>query len=247
MANSPSAQDVADALAMTLEREDGLGGPWCPPADGAVLRRWVTDRSAQLGTGIRRMVRLARLMALADGRDYVRFIYVKLPTLRARLFRQAIEQAVADGRIPKTVATLSDAGILLHEAVLAPQEGISAAFEIDFAQMPRLAALLDILHNTLGFAVVADLLTPLLQHGTPATSANETSRVLQAALNAWLSDRLHSTNHIQQAQRMRAFLAKRGRVAPETIDDEGILQFWSDWPAAPARRGWKDSGSIARS
>ena len=64
MPASPSAQDVADALAMTLEREDASGAPWCPPSDAAALRKWVTDRSASLGTGIRRAVRLARLMAV---------------------------------------------------------------------------------------------------------------------------------------------------------------------------------------
>src|SRR6266576_352968 len=83
----PSAQDVADALAMTVEREDASGAPWCPPGDGISLRRWVTDRSASLGTGIRRAVRLARLIAVVDGRDYVRFLYARLTALRARHFR----------------------------------------------------------------------------------------------------------------------------------------------------------------
>jgi hypothetical protein len=75
MSTSPSAQDVADVLAMTLEREAVSGAPWCPPGDAVALRKWVTDRSASLGTGIRRAVRLARLMAVADGRtDYIRFL-----------------------------------------------------------------------------------------------------------------------------------------------------------------------------
>src|SRR5262249_54821689 len=44
MAASPSAQDVADALGLTLERQDAAGAPWCPPGDGVALRKWVTDR-----------------------------------------------------------------------------------------------------------------------------------------------------------------------------------------------------------
>src|ERR1700722_4934968 len=104
MADSPSAQDVADALAMTLERESASGAPWCPPGDGVALRRWVMDRSAHLGTGIRRVVRLARLLAIADGRDYLRILYVRLTDLRARHFRSAIEAAAADGRLQKSVA-----------------------------------------------------------------------------------------------------------------------------------------------
>jgi hypothetical protein len=227
MAGSPSAQDVADVLAMTLEREDASGGPWCPPGDAMALRRWVTDRSAPLGSGIRRVVRLARLMAMADGRDYVRFLYVRLTSLRARHFRHVIEAAFAERRIQPSVATLSDAGVHLHESALLPQEGMHAVFEIDFVQMPRLAALLDFLHNALGFTVVADLLAPLLQRGNPSRSANEVARALHAALNSWLSKRLESANHILQARCMRAFLANRGSVAPEAVDDEAILLFWT--------------------
>jgi hypothetical protein len=233
MAGPPSAQDVADALAMTLEREDASGAPWCPPGDGVVLRRWVSYRSASLGTGIRRVVRLARLMAIADGRDYVRFLYVRLTALRARHFRYALEASAAEGRLPGNFATLSDGGVRLREPALVTPGGADADFEIDFGQMPRLAALLDILHNALGFTVVADLLAPLLQAGGLASHADEVARALQAALNAWLSERLESANHILQAQRIRAFLVSRGRLAPEAIDDEGILLFWTTVAEAP--------------
>jgi len=223
----PSAQDVADALAMSVEREDAAGAPWCPPGDGAALRRWVRDRSASLGTGMRRVVRLARLMAVADGRDYTRFLYQRLPRLRAGLFRHALERAAAEGRLPRSVATLSERCVHLREPALAPQGTTEAAFEIDFAQMPRLAALLDVLHNALGFTVVADLLGPLLAPGAPRTTADEVARALQAALNAWLSARLESPSHMLQAQQIRRFLIGRGRLAPEAVDDEAILLFWT--------------------
>jgi hypothetical protein len=228
MAAAPSAQDVADALAMTLEREDATGAPWCPPGDAAALRKWVTDRSASLGTGIRRAIRLARLMAVADGRaDYIRFLYERLGSLRSRLFRQVIERAAAEGRLPSSIATLTPNGVHLREPALAPQGAPNDVFEIDFAQMPRLGALLDIMHNALGFTVVADLLGPLLPRaGAPKGTADEVARAVQAALNAWLAERLESTNHITQAQQIRGFIARRGRLAPETIDDEAILLFW---------------------
>jgi hypothetical protein len=228
MPTPPSPQDVADALAMTLEREDRSGAPWCPPEDAAALRKWVTDRSASLGTGIRRAMRLARMMAVADGRaDYIRFLYERVGPLRGRLFRQVLERAAAEGRLPKSIATLTQSGVQLHEAALAPQDAPQDAFEIDFVQMPRLAALLDIIHNALGFTVVADLLAPLLPKvGAPRSSADEVARALQAVLNAWLSERLESNNHILQAQQIRGFIAGRGRLVPETVDDETILLFW---------------------
>ncbi|HEY3679408.1 MAG TPA: hypothetical protein VGL45_11890 [Bradyrhizobium sp.] len=228
MPSPPTAQDVADALAMTLEREDMSGAPWCPPGDAAALRKWVTDRSASLGTGIRRAVRLARLMAVADGRaDYIRFLYERVGSLRARLFRQVLERAAAEGRLPSSFAKLTENGVHLHEAALVPQGTPQDFFEIDFVQMARLAALLDIMHNALGFTTVADLLAPLLpKAGAPKSSADEVARALQAALNAWLSARLESNNHILQAQQIRGFIASRGRLAAETVDDETILLFW---------------------
>ena len=199
-----------------------------PPGDAVALRKWVTDRSASLGTGIRRAMRLARLMAVADGRaDYIGFLYQRVGTLRARLFRQVLERAAAEGHLPKSIATLTENGVRLREAALAPQGAPQDAFEIDFVQMPRLAALLDIMHNALGFTVVADLLAPLLPKiGPPKSSADEVARALQAALNAWLSERLESNNHILQAQQIRGFIGGRGRFAPETVDDETILLFW---------------------
>ena len=124
-------------------------------------------------------------------------------------------------------ATLTANGVHLREAALTPQGEPQGAFEIDYVQMPRLAALLDFLHNALGFTVVADLLAPLLpKTGAPKSTADEVARALQAALNAWLSERLESNNHILQAQQIRGFIASRGRLAPETVDDEAILLFW---------------------
>ena len=165
-------------------------------------------------------------MQVADGRDYVRFQYARVTTLRGRLFRQALEAAAREGRLPADIAILSEQGAQLREGALAPQGEGGETFEIDFAQMPRLVALIDFMHNALGFTVVADLLGSLLGPG-PTASADEVSRKLQAALNAWLSARLESAGHILQAQRMRAFLACRGRVVPESVDDEAILLFWT--------------------
>ena len=82
------------------------------------------------------------------------------------------------------------------------------------------------MHNALGFAAVADLLAPLTKPGVPQGTADDVARALQAALNAWLGARLESANHLMQAQQIRAFLAGRGRLAPEAVDNEAILAFW---------------------
>ena len=227
----PGIQDVAQALAITAERETVDGALWCPFHDGATLRRWVTDRGSALGGGIRRMVRLARLMSAACDGDYSRFLYVRLPALRSAHFRHELSAAA----VPlKVIADISETGVLLGEPAMALQWRQDQGFAIDFTQMPRLAALLDFLHNSLGFAAVANMLQPVTGPGPATAHADDVARPLHAALNAWLTPRLGSTNHHRQAQRIRAFLAERGRVVPEAIDDDAILRFWMVTNAAPA-------------
>jgi hypothetical protein len=240
----PTAAEVAEALAMTLEREDPTGAPWCPPRDAAVLRHWVTDRSRELGGGIRRVVRLVRLARLADGRDYVRFIYARVPSLRTQHFKQALEKAAGEGRLIASIAELTANGVRLKESSL--QTAAADAFEIDYVQMPRLAALLDILHNALGYIDVAELLAPVLVAGAPTVPADNIARTLQSKLNAWLSERLGSADHLRQAQIIRAFLTSRGRVDPEAIDDESILAFWTIHAPVEGNDGFRLYGSAAR-
>ena len=225
-----AAQEVAEALAITSERTAADGSPWCPPRDADLVQRWVTDRGSELGGGIRRVVRLARLLAAAEG-NYLQFLHARIPTLRARNFKAALQAAAAAGRLPRAMATLGPSGVHFHEASLAPPN--ATGFEIDFPQMPRLAALLDVLHNALGFAAVEDLLKPVLARGALPVHADEVARSLHARFNAWLSERLESPHYIRQAQKMRAFLAGRGPVGPDAIDDEAILAFWASAAAMP--------------
>jgi len=224
MAAQPGIQDVAEALAITAERETPDGALWCPPYDGAVLRRWIIDRGSGLGGGIRRLIRLARLMSAAGGGDYSRFLYVQLPALRPNHFRHELSIDVALPSEP--IAAVSDTGVVFHEPAMALQRRQEDGFAIDFTQMPRLAALLDSLHNSHGFAAVVDILQPILGPDPCTAHADDVARALHAALNAWLTPRLGSTNHAYQAQRIRAFLAERGRVVPDAIDDDAILRFW---------------------
>ena len=227
MAGPPSAQDVADALAITLERQDASGAPWCPPRDG--------QRAASLGDRPQRGARRRHSPGRAPGASHGGRGRARLHavSLRAadRLARATFSVRAAGrsrrGTPPNPRCNAHRHRLLLQEPALAPRAGAREQFEIDFAQMPRLAALLDFLHNALGFAAIADLLAPLCAAGRARRSADEVARSLHAALNAWLSERLESANHLRQAQRMRAFLASRGRVAPEAVDDEAILLFWT--------------------
>jgi hypothetical protein len=224
-------------MAVTFEREDLAGSQsrWCPERDAIVVRRWITDRSRELGGGMRRVVRFARFAAVAGNGNYLRFLYdARIPSLRAAHFRATLQGACASGRLARALFTVSSSGVTLHEPAMcvAGADG-TAGFAIDFAQMPRVAALLDVLHNALGYAAVEDVLEPILVRAAPQVHADEVARALHAKFNAWLADRLDSPHHIRQAQTMRAFLAGRGPLAPEAVDDEAIVAFWTSVAAAP--------------
>jgi hypothetical protein len=133
---------------------------------------------------------------------------------------------------------VSETGVRLKEPALQTHAGPADAFEIEFVQMPRLAALLDVLHNALGYVAVADVLAPMLAAGAPAGEADDVARALHAKFNAWLSERLGSLDHMRQARLIRAFLANRGRVEPDAVDDDAILAFWT----AQAETEDSDSG-----
>jgi hypothetical protein len=224
-------------MAVTFEREDlaGSRSRWCPERDAIVVRRWITDRSRELGGGMRRVVRFARLAAIAGSGSYLRFLYdARMPSLRAAHFRANLQGAGASGRLEHALINISLSGVTLHEPAMCPAGAHGmAGFAMDFAQMPRVAALLDVLHNALGYAAVEDILEPVLARATPQVHADQIARALHARFNAWLADRLDSPHHIRQAQTMRAFLVGRGPVAPEAIDDEAIMAFWTSVTAAP--------------
>lgn len=219
--SAPSARDVVEAIEITTERQDPSGAPWCPPKDAATVRGWVVDRSAALGGGIRRAVRLAGVMAAAAGGDFATFLYVRISLLRGRTFQAQFKSAQVQGRLAG-IARVTETGIVLADDEATP----AREFEIDFAQMPRLAALLDVLNNALGFVQVAKLLEPVTRTKGPRGSYAEVSRAVHAAINGWLSERLESANHLRQAHTMRTFLASQGGISPDSVSNDAILDFW---------------------
>jgi hypothetical protein len=219
------AQEVADVLELTAGREGAHQVPWCPPADAAVLRRWLIDRPPELGGGIRRAVRLAAAASLCDRRGYVPVLYGQIQVLRAHAFREIFARAKTGLAAHGIEAGESGLRIAIGRA-----DAVSTPFEISYAQMPRLAALLDVLHNALGYGPVADMLAPVA--AAPGAAHEDVSRRLQAALSAWLTERLGTAHHLRQGQAIRRFLARRRELHPGRITDETILALWEAGAAA---------------
>lgn len=238
---------VAAVLDLTIAREGPRGDPWCPPHDARALRRWIIDRPPELGGGLRRLARLVALAAVAEPRSCALFFYGDMPALRAAAFRRKVDAAKD---------ALAAAGVVVGPtgvAFSATAEATSppgGAFEISYAQMPRLAALLDFTHNALVYHVVADILAPALSRRT-TTALDDVSRRLQSALSAWLTERLESAHHLRQSQTIRRFLAKRGAHRPDAIDDDSILGLWEAQATAsdagePAVEGFRLFRSVVQ-
>lgn len=247
-----SSQHFTEAVLTTTQREV-KGDLWCSPEHGATLRKWVVTRGARLGGGLRQATRLIRLMKRLDNRnDYAHFLYNTLPLLRTRFFEQEIEAAFARGRlsgfaIPLTRLTgdkksevLTRKGIIFCEPEMSSNE---KQFDLIFSQMPLVAALLDILHNALGYGVVEDIVQGILNE-PPSCHANDAARRLQSAFNAWLTQCQGSNNHhFEQARAIRTFLAERQSLKANQVNDGTLFDLWASRPNAD---GFKKYPSAAR-
>lgn len=231
------SSELLDALAFLREREviavhEGNGQvtvQWCGPRDARAISRVILDRSADLWPYLRSAVRLASAAAAVERRGFAHFLYARVSALSPPRFRAAFVAVRGAGRGP-TWLVIEGEGIRLTDDRMLTRTGAGATgYEITFAQMPRLVALLDVLNNTLGYDAVADVMAPLIDPNG-RTEADDVARALRNAFNAWLAPRLDSPRHRQQAKLIHAFLRARASMAPrpDSIDDDAILQFWRD-------------------
>jgi hypothetical protein len=231
------SQEFVDALLLTTEREAVNGELWCPLDEGELLKRLIANRSREIGGLLRQAVRIFRLMARASERGYLDFLYVRLLSLRGRFFEQQIDMAWAQGRLigivrptERVIARQIVKGVLFEESEMA---AASKAFQLDFGQMPRAAAFIDVLHNMLGFPTMARLCEDILGPRCHAT-AEEVAHLLGKELNAWLHEHTVSDHYIRQARVIRNFLISTTRlnknedIDTDSIDDQAIIEFWEE-------------------
>jgi hypothetical protein len=232
---------VAEALATTVERDAHGGRPWCPPHAADALLTLLTRRDQGLGATLQRVVRFVRLLVLIGDKDYLTPLYVDAikgtgcPCLSTQYFKQVFTRALAQDNVPVGAFEVSTHGLRLLEPEMA---GVSAGalcpFDLDYAAMPLMAGLLDVLQNALGFIETARILAPVLQRGGIARPAAEVGRDLTAVFEAWLTANLDTTHRLRQARAMMAFLMRRGAGGRAAIDDDAILDFWQTQSQLPA-------------
>ncbi len=210
------SEELRQALALVEDARAPDGSPRYATAACRALARMIVCR-----TYAKPLLELVHLVlaagrAQADGR-YESFFW-SLDRATAAAFRARFQ--AADGGAdagPETVA--------VHTA-----DGV---FQVSYARMPVLAALLELLITTLGYRPVDDVLGSLMDAKARADrvtgkQAGAAANALSRALYAYLKDHLPA---VQAQRRHRAFLefiASRadGMLRAQAVDDDAVLAYW---------------------
>jgi hypothetical protein len=231
---SPAFAALETGFQAVREGQVSAGVLRCRPKDAEAVVGMIVDRTKELGGCIQQLVRLVRLAALCR-RHPLEFFYTAVGSFRAENFRRAI----TENSIPSTVIRLEDDGVVFLEPDMRAESGKGKAFDLGFNQMPRIATLLEVLHNTFGYdALYFGAPTP--ESGTsgeligifraivtesPEPAYKVASR-LQSCFNRWLTEALGTSAYEErQADAIADFLRDRP-VGFEAINDELIFDFW---------------------
>src|SRR4029078_7390385 len=101
----------------------------------------------------------------------------------------------------------------LREASMALHVNVAErGYELGYGQMAASTILLDVLHNTIGYHVVFEVVAGLTVRGPVKVIARDVANELRSRLNAWLAPRLESAHRRHQAKVLHAFLAVRSEL-----------------------------------
>ena len=231
---SPAFAALETGFHAAQEGQASPGVLRCWPKDAAAVVGMIVNRTKELGSCIRQLVRLVRLAALCR-RHPLEFFYTEVRSFRLENFRRVI----AGNSFPSTMIQLEDDGVAFLEPAMQAESGEGKAFDLGFNQMPRIATLLEVLHGTFGYdALYFGVPTP--ESGTSGEligifrslvtespePADDVARRLQSGLNRWLTEALGTSAHEErQVDAIADFLRNRP-VGFEAINDEVIFDFW---------------------
>lgn len=232
-----AAKNLKEILQEIRERRCLDGSPWCPTRIWYRLETDLSYHGEWLGTGMRELVRLARLAALCAREErknytYSEFYYAVIICPRAKKFKDVILKH-------KDVITRSgDIDIEVDdEKVTFTRTG----FAISYNQMVKVAILLDFLHSAIGYENMTILLEPVTSPDSTVSVSEELMDEIAREIRRQLNEILTATFGTQHAQRknsaVRRFLQaetseeekqkeKHAILSPEEITDETIFQFW---------------------
>ena len=207
------------------------------------MRLAIPRRDKTLQGLLQQAVRLIRLMDRADPGGYQGFLYISVPWLRTAVFSRLVGKAIAAGRLAGVAHADAQTGVVFAEAEMNAASG--AQFNLSFAQMPAIAAFIDILHNMLGYDRVQSLCEDVCGRACTRTAA-EVARDLRKQVEDWLRPCLASEHFAKQAEVIRKYLEAAARTDASLIDDGVVFSFWSERGATAEIDGFRNFRNAAR-
>ncbi|MEX0695037.1 MAG: hypothetical protein WD075_11375 [Rhodospirillales bacterium] len=104
-------------------------------------------------------------------------------------------------------------------------------FQISYARMPLLAALLEFMITTVGYPAIDDMTRPVRGQRVSSNDVLDAARAMQRSLYGYLKDHLPP---VQRQRRVRHFLTFVGshagnRSGADAITDDIVLSYWSEF------------------
>lgn len=210
---------ISTALLATLDGIAGIGEQGqakFTPATRQALHALIAGRA--YAPALHELCHLVRIAARAPGRRTEAFFW-GIPLARPGAYAGWLRR-YATGPRPVVAVTLEPAAAVLHYP-----EG---DFAVSYGRMPLLAALMEFLVSTIGYAAVAAAIDRLLAEPATRAGAAEMSNALSRDLYAWLAPHLPSAHDQRRFRQLADFMCARGGgdFSTDDIDDDAILEFW---------------------
>jgi hypothetical protein len=211
---------ISTTLLATLDGIASIGGQGdakFTPATRHALHALIAGRA--YAPALHELCHLVRIAARAPGRRSVEAFFWGIPLARPGAYAGWLRRH----------ATLSSPAV---PVVLEPAAAVlrypDGSFAVSYGRMPLLAALMEFLVSTIGYAAVAALIDGLLDEPATRARAAELSNALSRDLYAWLAPHLPTAHDQRRFRQLADFMAARGDgdFSTDDIDDDAILQFW---------------------
>ena len=223
----------SDELRQLFRQLSELEGPYGPKFS----RRVLMDLAARVtgrayGPALLELCHLARAAMLHErfasgGRSAVpgvanggfEWLFWGVQTARASAFRAAFSDSEAPAGT-RGALTVGSEGVTLRYT--------DGRFELRYARMASLAAMMELLVSSLGYRVLATVLDPLSASAADRDSVSGAARDLARRLYEWLGDHLPAAQAQRKFHAMVAFLEETlgPDFTEDDIDDETVLRFW---------------------
>ena len=145
-------------------------------------------------------------------------LFFAVPRATTSAFRNHVTDALARRPWRRPGFEVSDEGIVIHYA--------DAVFNVPFARMPLLAALLEFLLTIDDYPDIDAIFGDLLSEPSRIAAVAEAARRLEARIYRTLGEHLPSAQNNRKFHRILTFLKERADGRAIEIDDECIVVFW---------------------